>query len=1134
MNTDKLDDVDIFDINDVDVKNSSDDEEDIMSEIEEMNTNMDDIIQDTFIVDRKDIIISAFNDIPFLNSDASVLSFSEEQAHNEIFNLTENFNFKKIFKEISSIETNSIKNPHLIERFMASKWFYPIVRFKKERLDYDFETVQNFETEHYKQTSLLQFLKRIKDLKVKYSPVYDDTKISNMKLEQDTHALWDYSISDASKMENYLNPENGKSKSLIWDEESLKSYVDNVWSNYDNNSDDIEDKRIFEYKRMIKNENVDVSGMFINNDNSNRAFHLFDVDEYFSKLNGITTFPVDATLNETNSIKDVKITSKKNNVITILHKDNTEEFYDISNPTTHVLLYLKNSTYSYIYSKKDFYDSNMVFLSNEIDFLKVAPIFIPDVYDFFMLNKLDDFSSINTKLKHFHNSTIEDLHAHSFSLLKEKYKYKPEKKQFTSIPEKNYKSSFVSTYDILNKENYNKAGLVTNKKFDDKIPTKMDSNMRRFNTLESFQDKGLDVVYHLHVLKFLNAIMSLKPFADEGKESISFDMKDIYDVNKLKEIKKNYSINGKTKFKDFNDTIQNVDKIKKDISRSHKELLSFMKTKHIVPYSSIKSTGNTSKQIKDTTFDDVSLHYDISTYDAPTVFEQPQGKNTIDDEFAKVVLSLGLKVTDPQLRALLEYFETHVNKLESQQKDPSKPLPTKSKMIILFSWVLVFAQIIDKSLIKKNLIDDCINKYSIGGYPIDDIDQTNTSEIYKRNKDKSLIGYLACVFMYQNNIVNTLYEKIMMEIMKRVNDIFKMFPYLKNKLKDTHQLKNLKHQKFEITKTYVKMFKPFNQNLNNIELSKTTIDRSNKSKGRNFDISSSIKFKKPHQIIKTQTPAQIVHDKANVTFKDIKENSKTIDDFIRVNDWISDESKKAINDVENKYALSEHIETLFSSYEAINNNASFREYYDSSLDDTVEVSEVLKQNFNVYLSDVIHRQVNHMFKFSNTLQESPIFDVKFKNNMRLYIIKGLEILNKVKLEVKRKKQIFIVVLLSSLLNITKDYTNKDENGEIVVSQGVNTFNNFINAAFENNMKQIHRINKEDLKRKYNVLRSDERAKESQKVNNMTDEEIDLYFAYKKIGLESSEIQLEHNIGATEDQSVDQGDGDGDFQEFKEE
>jgi len=49
---------------------------------------------------------------------------------------------------------------------------------------------------------------------------------------------------------------------------------------------------------------------------------------------------------------------------------------------------------------------------------------------------------------------------------------------------------------------------------------------------------------------------------------------------------------------------------------------------------------------------------------------------------------------------------------------------------------------------------------------------------------------------------------------------------------------------------------------------------------------------------------------------------------------------------------------------------------------------------------------------------------------------------------------------------------------------------------------------------------------------MSDENIDLYFAYKKIGLESSEIKnIDQTTGATNDQDVDYGDGDGDFQEF---
>lgn len=1127
MNTDKLDVVDIFDNDDNDEKDSSTDENDIMLEAE--NMKKDEIIQDTYIVERNDMIIKEFNDIPFLNSDASILNFTEEQAHNEIFNLTENFNFKKIFKEITDIENNSLKDNTIIDTFLKSKWFYPIVKFKKERMDFDFESIEPIETENYKQTSLLHFLKKLKE--VKYSPIYSTNK-HNFKLPESTHVLWEHSINDDTKVANYISSEEKKlSKMMIWDEEDLKAYVENLWNNYDDDdvslSDEnfLESKRILEYKRMLKNENTHLTGIFINN-TSKHYYHLFDIDEYFSRLENIVSFPAEASLNSNNTVKNVQIIAKNNHVITFKHADNTEELYDLTNPPTNKLLYLKDGGYSYVYSKKDFYDENIIFITNNHNFVDIAHIIIPDVYDFFTINKSTDYTTINKKLKYYHNVTIEKLHEHSFTAFKNSYKYKPERKQSTQIEVKDYKSSFESSYDILNKKEYAKTNLVTDKRFDDKIPTKMDSNMRRFSTLESFKDKGLDIIHHLHVLKFIKHIASLKPTENMNVDSTeSFKLKDIYDVEKLKEMKKSYSTHGKTKFDDYNLTINELDKIKTEILRNFKESSAFMNSKHHVPYQSIKSLGNTSKDVKDTTYDDVVLNVDLSMYDAPTEFEQPQLITKNNDDEAKTVLSLGMKVNDSQLEALLSYYRKHVNVLESKL---DKPLSTESKMVILFTWVLIFAQIIDKSFIKNNLIDDCMQKYSIEGYPINDLEQTDESEIFKNNKDRSLIGYLTCVVMYKNNITKHPYQKVMFEFIKRVKDIFKLFPYLKTKLNDVYELKNSKPKQFEITKSYIKMFKPFNQNLSGIDLSKTKIDRETKSKDNIFNVTHAIKFKKPNEPNVKLSLEQIKHTKSKANVKDFSTKEATVMDFIKENDWVHKDTIQAINDDKNEYALSEHIEKLFSTYMKINNNSSLREYYENAIVKEQDISLLLQQNFNVYFSDVINNRVSYLFKFSKRLRESSIFNSNFEDSLRNNIITRIDILKKITDKDKRKRQIFIATLLSSMINIIEANFTKDED-ENYVGQDINIFNRFINDAFDHKTKQIEIINKDELKRKYNLLRSEERAKERSTIDEMSDENIDLYFAYKKIGLESTEIKnIDHTIGATNDQDVDYGDGDGDF------
>ena len=90
-----------------------------------------------------------------------------------------------------------------------------------------------------------------------------------------------------------------------------------------------------------------------------------------------------------------------------------------------------------------------------------------------------------------------------------------------------------------------------------------------------------------------------------------------------------------------------------------------------------------------------------------------------------------------------------------------------------------------------------------------------------------------------------------------------------------------------------------------------------------------------------------------------------------------------------------------------------------------DISVLLQQNFNVYFSDVsntimIGKNISYLFKFSKQFHESSIFNATFENSLRKYIITRLDILKQINDSDKRKKQIFVAILLSSLLNIINE------------------------------------------------------------------------------------------------------------------
>ena len=115
------------------------------------------------------------------------------------------------------------------------------------------------------------------------------------------------------------------------------------------------------------------------------------------------------------------------------------------------------------------------------------------------------------------------------------------------------------------------------------------------------------------------------------------------------------------------------------------------------------------------------------------------------------------------------------------------------------------------------------------------------------------------------------------------------------------------------------MFKPFNQNLSDIDLSKTKIDRTTKSKDNIFNVTKAIKFKKPIESMSISKPEGIVHTKSKANIKDFSKKEITLDDFIKENEWIDADTIQSIYDDKNEYALSEYIEKLFHIY-GINNS----------------------------------------------------------------------------------------------------------------------------------------------------------------------------------------------------------------------
>ena len=605
---------------------------------------------------------------------------------------------------------------------------------------------------------------------------------------------------------------------------------------------------------------------------------------------------------------------------------------------------------------------------------------------------------------------------------------------------------------------------------------------------------------------------------------------------------------GKRNYDDFNTTKTKLESLKKSSQDFIDRGIKFFNKKHKVVLKKIEYKGEKQTHLK-TLFDDIELHTQISEYDGPEQYVAP--KATANNIYESEILLLGPKISATQLKQLSNLIVNFINYVNNAKKSV---MTKDSEMLIIYAWVILFIQITDTLFDKKNILKEYESYFATTGYPLDKSDE-NFEDVYNSNKNKSILAYMSLFFMNKFQITKVSQKDVMNGLFNRINDILRFQPDIAKKLMNSRLIKVTKTTQNDSASKYLKMFKPFNQNISSIDLNKNVKQKTDNVTVNAFNVSYSIYIPKLESI-KKSVDTNTINQKIKRVF-DIESrhqannmNENNFNVFLGENKWIP-ESLLAIlsNEGDVDYALAEylqyHMQLLFDYLGNENIDTYFNNLVQKLEEDNTDLIKLLdiisKLNINTYISDVIHpNKKNHLYKFVSNYSNIDIF-FENKDILQKYCIQKIDLLIKTNMTTYKKNYILLTLLISSLVSLYNELFTKDipvlktfeEMNEIIDEEMklfISNFNKFILSSIEHKIDARIVVDKEILRRKYNLLRSEERQKENTETSQMTDEEIDLYFAYKKLSIPIENSAISQEV-ANESNDIDYGDGDGDNHEY---
>lgn len=836
--------------------------------------------------------------------------------------------------------------------------------------------------------------------------------------------------------------------------------------------------------KSLKEDQLDFHGFFQIGNIHDKSYKIFNISNYINILNNLKKFlPMKCNIvyNDTKDTVSGKIVSyEQNDNLLKIKANNSFVYYNLFNLKDNLFFVYTDLHDGYHFDKKHL-DTNIFF-----EFDKQSYDEVVDIISFNILEYLDVISPQLLSLTDIENflhkfdTTIDDLTLNDYNTLFE----------------------YVGTQKIFSEssQNINSVEVEESKK-------KSIHSFLQF-TDENITDvrKMFNLIYHKEFLKIIRDLnIDLSKSHTDSNVKLSF--------------KRNTGVLQPLPNRESFDSFKELDSYKKTVSSIIDEnadiLLTIRESESQMYFKNKDSVWNTYSVLMSNAINfENSVHekeyfaelsyeienaYNVHDSEKSFINSDPNVKHTslarnktqIDDTLSNILNLIGLDLSDTEsnyIRSQASNKFLPILKVYKQQKTKSTvdnvSWSNYSLITIYAAFITLFAQY--KYKVSK-VFQFCKSMYSLEGYPMND-------------NEKSFINYISCILFKIFNKNNQYFQSekyLSSQITAIIKLIFQQNKALKNKFDSISKRKHNIVSEQAIKDQTIKPF-PDDKDVLSIEsnLSKQhVLNDSNFSMYVNMQNDNIAVFDKSNifQIIckkKPKTKLSIMEKIGNVTYMNIKQETSTTKTY-----YITD------------YEIDENIDDLISEY--INN---FKKHFGFQID--LFVKHIVLQ----------HEKVSNfyfMFKlntlFIALINEYPFFENKsamIHNDIsRSSINTQYNILSCFTTMDKVISTIFETEDIYSYLN-TEMNSEKRDHFNTILKSFENFLNNIAKSIIQNN------IDFEELRKKTDILREEEKQEKLAKYNNLEDDE--MYIV----------MELEKVVGLRIDQQNDmQDDNDVDNEEF---
>jgi hypothetical protein len=395
---------------------------------------------------------------------------------------------------------------------------------------------------------------------------------------------------------------------------------------------------------------------------------------------------------------------------------------------------------------------------------------------------------------------------------------------------------------------------------------------------------------------------------------------------------------------------------------------------------------------------------------------------------------------------------------------------------------------------------------------------------------KSLLSYMA--FHMQMNMVVKGVEKI--KVMKSIFDFINRILYLMpGFITDLKKVKILKDNKSnlnkEALKQYLKSFKPFNQNLNNLQEKLNNIVDQDEKPNNNISINSHIIIKKLYFLPKTKVKdsadnfKKIVFEKKNILLNSLQKTvleDKTVflNAFYENNKWLTKIANNDFHDIDIVHDAENLNGPIDSMIAVMNARFKFNFTTFSDLLNLFENNEINaeknKKILNNFMNEIASYNINRFM--GKYLHSTQFFLQKSDDNKQLsdlfnyYNIKGIDILvdnfsTKIVVRLLLYSLLTTITLLMHDLFCSDSFIDTKTTFSLIYgyeNNKISIIGDFISKALTEMTIQKTVINKEKLELKYNQLISLDRQQKLNTTTSLSSEAYEIYLSKNQNGLEN--------------------------------